>query len=196
MTMPLYRCANCQYEMQSEESLGASPAPCPKCQERTLVAVPTVQRPAPEPVTEPSDPLADLVAVSRAAQAKIQSKVDEFRGPPRPGRPMPGRPAVGRPIPGRPAARYAGAARGNAPSAVPSLVCGILAVVLGPLGIILGPIAVFMGLAARGEMARNPGRYAGEGMATAGIILGAVGRGWGSSSSSRRRLGHLSNIFH
>ena len=79
---------------------------------------------------------------------------------------------------------------------MPSLVCGILAVVLGPLGIILGPIAVFMGLAARGEMARNPGRYAGEGMATAGIILGAVGAGLAILVLIQAALGHLSHIFH
>jgi|WetSurMetagenome_2_1015567.scaffolds.fasta_scaffold53069_3 hypothetical protein len=192
--MFLYRCANCQYEMQSEESLGAVPAACPKCLERTLVAVPIVQRPAPEPVTQPDDPLAGLVAAGRAAQAKVQAKVHDMTRPA-----GPPRPPVGRPMPGRPPVRYAGAARGNAPGAMASIICGILAVltfatVLG--GIALGAVALFTGLSARNEISRNPGRYTGEGMATAGIIMGLVGAGLAVLALVGGILDQIRHVLH
>ena len=59
----------------------------------------------------------------------------------------------------------------NSGKAIASLVCGIVGlIVFGP---VLGTIALVMGVLARKETA-PVGPYRGRGMATAGIVLGAV----------------------
>jgi len=66
----------------------------------------------------------------------------------------------------------------NAGNAVTSLVLGILSLVLGftVIGsIILGIIAIVLGNKARKQIKAEPERYEGEGMAIAGIVLGAIG---------------------
>lgn len=71
----------------------------------------------------------------------------------------------------------AGAGLPNAPGAVASLVFGILAVVTGLLGLIAGPIAVVLAGQARDALRNHPGQYGGDGLASAGRILGFVGIG-------------------
>lgn len=91
-----------------------------------------------------------------------------------PSTPMP--PATPPPAwPGQPAPpawqgpKFAGAA-------IASLVCGILAITCtGFLGIVLGPTALGLGLSARRTIANANGWRKGEGMATAGIVLGVIG---------------------
>ena len=56
--------------------------------------------------------------------------------------------------------------------AIASLVCGIVGFCI--CGVILGPIAIFLGLQARKEIPASRGALTGDGMALAGIILGAV----------------------
>ncbi|HVF78110.1 MAG TPA: DUF4190 domain-containing protein [Solirubrobacteraceae bacterium] len=56
--------------------------------------------------------------------------------------------------------------------AIGSLVCGIISLVI--LGVILGVVAVVLGAMARKEIKENPA-LAGDGMALAGIITGAIG---------------------
>jgi hypothetical protein len=63
--------------------------------------------------------------------------------------------------------------RENAPGAVGSLVCGILSIFC--CGIIFGTIAIALANQTRSAVALNPGLYTGEGMATAGRILGIIG---------------------
>lgn len=56
--------------------------------------------------------------------------------------------------------------------AIVSLISGILGfVACGPIGAV---VALITGYMAKGQFRENPGLYTGEGMATAGIILGWV----------------------
>jgi hypothetical protein len=66
-----------------------------------------------------------------------------------------------------------------APGAVVSLVCGIIGVAVGCTGLVLGIIALINAKNARAAIAANPGAYGGEGMATAGHVLGIIGVIWG-----------------
>ena len=66
-----------------------------------------------------------------------------------------------------------------APGAVVSLVCGIIAVAVGCTGLVLGIVALINARNARAAIAANPGAYSGEGMATAGHVLGIIGVIWG-----------------
>jgi hypothetical protein len=85
--------------------------------------------------------------------------------PPHAGQPgHPGQPGYGAPT--------------NAGTAVGALVCGILSLIcgfLGGCGIVFGPIAIVLGLNARKKIRRSNGMVTGEGLATAGIVLGIVG---------------------
>jgi hypothetical protein len=56
--------------------------------------------------------------------------------------------------------------------ATASMVLGILGLVLCGL---LAPIALFMGLSAKRRIRESGGYISGEGQATAGVILGAIG---------------------
>ena len=61
-------------------------------------------------------------------------------------------------------------------TAIAALVCGILSITCtGFLGIVLGPTALGLGLGARRTIASANGWKKGEGMATAGIVLGTIG---------------------
>ncbi len=73
-----------------------------------------------------------------------------------------------------PMALCAGNPAENAPGAVTSMVCGIIGAVVGCAGLILGIIAIQQAKKAREVMAMNPGRYTGDGMATAGYVLGII----------------------
>ena len=66
----------------------------------------------------------------------------------------------------------AAAAEGNARNATVSLVMGILGLVICP--IVCSPIAIVFGRRAKEEIRTRPG-LGGEGMATAGVILGWIG---------------------
>lgn len=67
---------------------------------------------------------------------------------------------------------YGNAAYGTDSEAVVSLVTGILGLVFCPY--ILGPVAVVTGVRARNRVRESQGRLEGEGVALAGIILGAI----------------------
>jgi hypothetical protein len=59
------------------------------------------------------------------------------------------------------------------PDAVVATVVGVLSVVLFfPFGPVLGPIAIVIG---RGARRRAMGGASGKGLATAGVVLGAIG---------------------
>jgi hypothetical protein len=66
------------------------------------------------------------------------------------------------------------AAPDNAPGAVSSLVFGILSLFCC-LGLIFGIVAICHANNAKGLLAMNPGYYIGEGLATAGKVLGIIG---------------------
>lgn len=85
-----------------------------------------------------------------------------------------GSPAASAPTPGPTTPAAAPPGRQQAPGAVASLVCGIIGAVTGILGLVLGPIAIWQSSVARKALAREPGRYDGAGLATAGRILGIV----------------------
>ena len=61
----------------------------------------------------------------------------------------------------------------EAPGAKASMICGIIG--LFCFGIVLGPIALIMGLGAKSKIKQSPEKYTGDGMATAGIVLGIIG---------------------
>jgi hypothetical protein len=61
--------------------------------------------------------------------------------------------------------------------AVGAMVTGIIALLCGGLGIagiVIGPAALIMGIAARKRIQRSNGWSRGQGMATAGIVLGII----------------------
>lgn len=58
---------------------------------------------------------------------------------------------------------------------VAALVLGIAGVVLFPVGLILGTLAIIYAVKGRKELQRLPAGTPGDGMATAGLILGIVG---------------------
>lgn len=60
--------------------------------------------------------------------------------------------------------------------AITALVTGLAGLFL--FGIILGPIAVVFGVLAKKRIKESSGTLAGEGMATAGFILGIVDAAW------------------
>jgi hypothetical protein len=68
---------------------------------------------------------------------------------------------------------YAGVQAQTNGKATGSLVCGIIS--LFCFGIILGVVAIALGVIARNEITASGGSQKGEGMALAGIILGALG---------------------
>lgn len=59
--------------------------------------------------------------------------------------------------------------------AVISMVIGIVSIVFCYLGLVIGPVAVALGVMAKKDIASHPGTQTGGGMATAGIVTGAVG---------------------
>ncbi|MBD3286074.1 DUF4190 domain-containing protein [candidate division WOR-3 bacterium] len=66
----------------------------------------------------------------------------------------------------------------NAPGAVPSLVLGIISMVFtftSIISIVLGIIAIVLGVKAKKNIKTEPTRYEGDGLAIAGIVLGAIG---------------------
>jgi hypothetical protein len=72
-----------------------------------------------------------------------------------------------------------GGALPAAPGAVTALVCGIIGVAVGCTGLVMGIIALINAKNARAAIAAHPGVYGGEGMATAGNVLGIIGVIWG-----------------
>jgi len=66
----------------------------------------------------------------------------------------------------------AGAPAVTAGKATGALVCGIIGLFL--CGIILGPVAIYLGTQAKKEIRTSDGRLKGEGMATAGIVMGVI----------------------
>lgn len=68
----------------------------------------------------------------------------------------------------------------NAPSAVASMVLGIVGIFpFYFLGWLLGTLAVFFGVKAKRQIRQSGGRLQGDGMATAGIVTGAIGIAFG-----------------
>lgn len=64
--------------------------------------------------------------------------------------------------------------RETAPGAVVALICGILGLTFGCAGLILGLIAITQARKGRDLIRQNPGRYDGEGLCTAGRVLGII----------------------
>ncbi len=60
----------------------------------------------------------------------------------------------------------------TASNATWSLVCGIVGLFL--CGVVLGPVAIWLGRKAKQEIQESGGRLKGEGMATAGIVMGVI----------------------
>jgi hypothetical protein len=56
--------------------------------------------------------------------------------------------------------------------ATASLVCGIVGLFL--CGVILGPVAIYLSNQAKREIRESGGQYTGEGLATAGMVLGII----------------------
>ena len=67
------------------------------------------------------------------------------------------------------------AERPNAPGGVASMVLGITSVCFGAFGLVLGIIALRHSKEARRTIARHPGEYSGDGLATAGKVMGIIG---------------------
>ena len=72
----------------------------------------------------------------------------------------------------------------SAPAALPTSTLAIISLVAGILGFTLFPfvgsvIAIITGMMARGETRAVPPRASGDGMATAGIVMGWIGVGLG-----------------
>jgi hypothetical protein len=70
------------------------------------------------------------------------------------------------------------------PSALPTSTMALVSLIAGILGLTLFPvigsiIAIVTGMQARGETRTNPPRASGDGLATAGIIMGWIGVGLG-----------------
>ena len=66
----------------------------------------------------------------------------------------------------------------NAPGAVPALVLGIISMVFSftaIISIVLGILAIVLGVKAKKNIKAEPTRYEGDGLAIAGIVLGALG---------------------
>lgn len=64
----------------------------------------------------------------------------------------------------------------NLGTAIAALVCGILSVVCsGWCGIVIGPAAIVLGIVSRNKISASNGTLKGQGMATAGIVLGIIG---------------------
>jgi hypothetical protein len=64
----------------------------------------------------------------------------------------------------------------EAPGAKGSLILGLVGLLIGPVtltGILLGPIAIVMAVSAKNQIRKEP-RLEGQGMATAGLVLGIV----------------------
>ena len=53
-----------------------------------------------------------------------------------------------------------------------ALVCGIVGLLL--CGVVLGPVAIYLGTKAKKEIRSSDGRLKGEGLATAGIVMGVI----------------------
>ena len=66
----------------------------------------------------------------------------------------------------------AGAPAVTAGKATAALVCGIVGLLL--CGVVLGPVAIYLGTQAKKEIRRSDGRLKGEGLATAGIVMGVI----------------------
>jgi hypothetical protein len=60
----------------------------------------------------------------------------------------------------------------NDGKAIGALVCGILGLVV--FGVVLGAVAIGLGVSAQRNIRRNPLVVKGQGMATAGLVLGIV----------------------
>jgi len=65
-----------------------------------------------------------------------------------------------------------GAPAVTAGKATGALACGIIGLLL--CGVILGPVAIYLGTQAKKEIRSSNGRLKGEGMATAGIVMGVI----------------------
>ena len=151
---------------------------CPTCENVSLVGA---SADPPPPGQAPEVTQYQQVPENGAAQAPPpQAPPPQYNQQPPPGappvypgqQPAPGAPPVyGQPQYGQPQ-QYQGP-RENAPGAVAALVCGILSFFC--CGLIFGIIAIFQANKAKEAIAMNPGYYGGEGMATAGKVLGIIG---------------------
>ena len=65
-----------------------------------------------------------------------------------------------------------GAPATTAGKATGALVCGIVGLLL--CGVVLGPVAIYLGTQAKKEIRSSDGRLKGEGLATAGIVMGVI----------------------
>ena len=173
-----YCCQQCRDDVLLSDSMSEQEYRCPTCGTIGVVGAappppppqpaypqqpqgPTVYQPSPTAVP-PTDP-----------QQQPPGSVPAYsQQPPPPGAPQQ--------YPQQQPAAYAPpypvqAARENAPGAVSSLVFGILSLFFCCLGLIFGIVAISRANNAKGLIAMNPGYYIGEGLATAGKVLGIIG---------------------
>lgn len=59
--------------------------------------------------------------------------------------------------------------------AVASMVLGIVSLVSCCMGLVTGPLAIIFAVSAKKEIAASRGAQTGEGMATAGLVMGIIG---------------------
>jgi hypothetical protein len=64
--------------------------------------------------------------------------------------------------------------RETAPGAIASLICGIVGLMFGCAGLIMGIIAVHQARKGLNLIRQNPGCYDGEGLCTAGRVMGII----------------------
>jgi hypothetical protein len=120
----------------------------------------------------PADPAEELAgAVNQPQGASGQYTVPGYLPPPMSPNMYPGGLP---PYPGSPydPAYQSYQPKTTAPGAAASLILGLVG--LPFCGVVLGPIAIITASSAKGHIRRNPQVFTGDGMATAGMILGIV----------------------
>ncbi|HIT77136.1 MAG TPA: DUF4190 domain-containing protein [Candidatus Avipropionibacterium avicola] len=164
----------------------ASSAPSAGAPSSGVSATPYGQQqpdPTPDPYAQPQQPSANPPAENFPAYQAPTSAPNPYAQPTPYGQPS-GSPYGQQPGPygqqnpyaqqgGYQPAVYGGpAVPVNHPRAVPSMVLGIVSLFCCPIA---GVVALVLGIGSQREIAANPGRWTGQGMAIAGIVLGAIG---------------------
>lgn len=135
----------------------------------------TPDQPPQDPSTPPSYPTYPAGA-GQPQQPSQQPGTPPPGGefPPPPGAYPP--PAAGAGYP--PPQQYAGGPQQTNQLALWSMITGIVALVLGVIGacgVIFGPVAIGLALPGKRQIAASHGMQKGDGMATAGLIMGSIG---------------------